>query len=231
VKKKVEITNGVLTCNLGIPIVVVVCKTESFSYFAKEYRYDDFSFDFIQFHLRNFCLKYGASLIYTSVKEAKNIDLLSQYVKHLLLKTDFKECAQTYSRDSIFIPMGWDLQTKINVTKELHKKFPNEDYSSIICIPNKIKKKERERAEVMHTTIVKDDQEFLQQFETKKGTATTPNALPEIISIEPIHRNQRANRPVSTEKSNTLSSNKSLVDYINVIKKSSQLFPVRESKK
>jgi len=70
-EKKLDIPNGVLTTNLGIPIIIVVCKTESFENIEREYRYDDTNFDYIQLRLRNFCLKYGASLVYTSIKEKK----------------------------------------------------------------------------------------------------------------------------------------------------------------
>jgi len=167
--KKLDVPKGVLTTNLGVPIIVVVCKTESFEFIEKEYRYDDMHFDFIQLRLRSFCLEYGAALVYTSVKEKKNVDLLYKYITHLLLNTDFKESAQTVEKDHVFVPIGWDLQPKINIIKEQNKKVPHEDedYGAIIFVPNTIKKKER--AKVFHTSAAEDDQEFLVKLQAREG--------------------------------------------------------------
>lgn len=74
---------GVLVRNVGVDIVVVVTKTDHMTTLEREENYREEHFDFIQFHVRRFCLNYGASLFYTSVKEDKNCDLL---VSKLLLK-------------------------------------------------------------------------------------------------------------------------------------------------
>ena len=40
--------------------------------------------------VRKFCLQYGASLFYTSVKEDKNCDLLYKYLVHRIYQFPFK---------------------------------------------------------------------------------------------------------------------------------------------
>ena len=40
--------------------------------------------------IRKFCLQYGASLFYTSVKEDKNCDLLYKYLVHRIFNFPFK---------------------------------------------------------------------------------------------------------------------------------------------
>ena len=42
------------------------------------------------FKIRKFCLQYGASLFYTSVKEDKNCDLLYKYLVHRIFNFPFK---------------------------------------------------------------------------------------------------------------------------------------------
>jgi len=62
---------GVLTKSLGIPVIVVITKCDVMPTLEKENEYKDEQFDFMQYHLRKFCLEYGAALFYTSVKEKK----------------------------------------------------------------------------------------------------------------------------------------------------------------
>jgi dynein light intermediate chain 1, cytosolic len=69
-----------LSTNLGLNIVVVVTKTDYMVTLEKELDYRDEHFDFMQQWIRRFCLQYGASLFYTSVKEDKNCKLIEVYV-------------------------------------------------------------------------------------------------------------------------------------------------------
>nr|KAF6420267.1 dynein cytoplasmic 1 light intermediate chain 1 [Molossus molossus] len=79
-----------LTHNLGIPVLVVCTKCDAISVLEKEHDYKDEHFDFIQSHIRKFCLQYGAALIYTSVKENKNIDLVYKYIVQKLYGFPYK---------------------------------------------------------------------------------------------------------------------------------------------
>ena len=81
---------GVLARNLGLDLVVVVTKTDYMAELEKDFDYKDEHFDFIQQAVRKFCLQYGASLFYTSVKEDKNCDLLYKYLVHRIYHFPFK---------------------------------------------------------------------------------------------------------------------------------------------
>lgn len=47
---------AILSKNLGIPIMVIVTKSDSISVLDKENEYRIEHFDFIQYHIRRFCL-------------------------------------------------------------------------------------------------------------------------------------------------------------------------------
>ena len=89
--------------------------------------------------VRKFCLQYGASLFYTSVKEDKNCDLLYKYLVHRIYHFPFKVrkagmegsnidqltlpfyCqtpALVVEKDAVFIPAGWDNDKKIAILYE-----------------------------------------------------------------------------------------------------------------
>ena len=87
--------------------------------------------------MRKFCLQYGASLFYTSVKEDKNCDLLYKYLVHRIYHFPFKVWNIKYElrgnifksiyfqtpalvveKDAVFIPAGWDNDKKIAILYE-----------------------------------------------------------------------------------------------------------------
>nr|KAF6406637.1 dynein cytoplasmic 1 light intermediate chain 2 [Molossus molossus] len=128
--------DNVLTHNLGIPVLVVCTKCDAVSVLEKEHDYRDEHFDFIQSHLRRFCLQYGAALIYTSVKEEKNLDLLYKYIVHKTYGFHFTTAALVVEKDAVFIPAGWDNEKKIAI---LHENFttvkPEDAYEDFIMKP------------------------------------------------------------------------------------------------
>uniref|UniRef100_A0A673A865 Dynein light intermediate chain n=1 Tax=Sphaeramia orbicularis TaxID=375764 RepID=A0A673A865_9TELE len=105
--------DNTLTHNLGIPVLIVCTKCDAVSVLEKEHDYREEHFDFIQSHIRRFCLHYGAGLIYTSVKEEKNLDLYQ-----------------------INFPSGWDNEKKIGI---LHENFttvrPEDPFEDFITKP------------------------------------------------------------------------------------------------
>uniref|UniRef100_F6Y240 Dynein light intermediate chain n=1 Tax=Callithrix jacchus TaxID=9483 RepID=F6Y240_CALJA len=128
--------DNVLTHNLGIPVLVVCTKCDAVSVLEKEHDYRDEHLDFIQSHLRRFCLQYGAALIYTSVKEEKNLDLLYKYIVHKMYGFHFTTPALVVEKDAVFIPAGWDNEKKIAI---LHENFttvkPEDAYEDFIVKP------------------------------------------------------------------------------------------------
>ncbi|XP_044273277.1 cytoplasmic dynein 1 light intermediate chain 1 [Varanus komodoensis] len=145
-----------LTCNLGIPVVVVCTKCDAIGLLEKEHDYRDEHFDFIQSHIRHFCLQYGAALIYTSVKENKNIDLVYKYIVQKLYGFPFNIPAVVVEKDAVFIPAGWDNEKKIGI---LHENFQTlkvgDNFEDIITKPP-VRKFVHEKE-----IVAEDDQVFL----------------------------------------------------------------------
>ncbi|CEG35852.1 cytoplasmic dynein 1 light intermediate chain 2 [Plasmopara halstedii] len=74
---------GVLSKNLGVPLVFVVAKADL--------RPDiSVKVDYIEYTLRHFAIRYGASLIFTSAKTGSNVDTLRKYVLHRAFPSQFK---------------------------------------------------------------------------------------------------------------------------------------------
>jgi len=128
---------GVLTRNLGLDLVVVLTKTDSMGKLESEHGLSDQHFDFIQHAVRRFCLQYGASLFYTSVKEDKNCDLLYKYLVHQNYDlVPFTTPALVVERDALFIPSGWDSSNKVSILHEnLYNFSPHQPYSHVIKSP------------------------------------------------------------------------------------------------
>ncbi|OXB84036.1 UNVERIFIED_CONTAM: hypothetical protein H355_015547 [Colinus virginianus] len=103
---------NVLTHNLGIPVLVVCTKCDAVSVLEKEHDYREEHFDFIQSHIRRFCLQ-----------------LVSVSVISVAQKTKL-------SFNSFHRPAGWDNEKKIAI---LHENFttvkPDDAYEDFIVKP------------------------------------------------------------------------------------------------
>uniref|UniRef100_A0AAY4B4J6 Dynein light intermediate chain n=1 Tax=Denticeps clupeoides TaxID=299321 RepID=A0AAY4B4J6_9TELE len=125
-----------LTHNLGFPLVVVCTKCDAIGALEKEHDYRDEHLDFIQSHIRRFCLQHGAALVYTSVKENKNLDVLYKYLVHRLYGFPFGAPAQVVERDAVLIPAGWDNEKKISILHEnLQTLKADEPFEDVIVKP------------------------------------------------------------------------------------------------
>lgn len=128
--------DNVLTHNLGIPVLIACTKCDAIGVLEKEEDFREEHFDFIQSHIRRFCLEYGAGLIYTSVKEEKNVDLLYKYIVHKIYDIQFTTPALVVEKDAVFIPSGWDNEKKIGI---LHENFstvkPEDPFDDFITKP------------------------------------------------------------------------------------------------
>jgi dynein light intermediate chain 1, cytosolic len=65
---------GCLKVNLGIPIVVVVNKVDLVLHGDKKAFLDE-NFDFIQKHVREYSMQYGATVIFTSATTNRNLNV------------------------------------------------------------------------------------------------------------------------------------------------------------
>ncbi|KAK2190337.1 hypothetical protein NP493_84g05025 [Ridgeia piscesae] len=151
-----------LTHNLGVPIIVVITKCDAISMLEKENDFREEHFDFIQQHIRKFCLKYGAALVYTSVKEEKNCDLLHRYFLHQIYTFPFSSPAFVVERDTVFVPTGWDNTKKISILFEnMMSMKPEDAYEQVITRPSTHKLVHRDTE-----LIAEDEQVFLMKQQT-----------------------------------------------------------------
>eukprot|EP00033_Pygsuia_biforma_P002697 GCRY01002979.1.p1 GENE.GCRY01002979.1~~GCRY01002979.1.p1 ORF type:complete len:465 (-),score=110.76 GCRY01002979.1:507-1901(-) len=115
---ELELGEGVLTSNLGVPVVVVGCKADLLDSVASSYGWTEEHHDTLQHALRSRCLQYGAALVFTSGLLETNCDLLYQYFTHLFHGAPCTHPAQVLERESVFIPIGWDTQLKIELLQQ-----------------------------------------------------------------------------------------------------------------
>lgn len=103
-----DLDEGVLNVNLGVPIIIICSKSEVVAT-GESQGYFQPRFDFIQKNLREFALRYGASIIFTSAKKkGTNMETLYQYLQHRFFDAEFKVGPETNNREGLFIPSGFD---------------------------------------------------------------------------------------------------------------------------
>ncbi|KAK7816856.1 hypothetical protein U0070_021653 [Myodes glareolus] len=187
-----------LTHNLGLPVLVVCTKglvSDSFSsgpglqavepqcdaisVLEKEHDYRDEHFDFIQSHIRKFCLQ---------LKENKNIDLVYKYIVQKLYGFPYKIPAVVVEKDAVFIPAGWDNDKKIGILHENFQTLKIEDNFEDIITKPPVRKFVHEK-EIM----AEDDQVFLMKLQDASprvpgGSPRTPNrsVSSNVASVSPI---------------------------------------------
>ncbi|KAJ2081449.1 hypothetical protein H4R24_002330 [Coemansia sp. RSA 988] len=77
--------NGVLSANLGLPLIVVCTKSDTMGVLERERGFSEEDFDYVQQVLRAVCLRFGAALIYTSTHNPATFATLYHYLVHRLL--------------------------------------------------------------------------------------------------------------------------------------------------
>lgn len=113
VRLAIELPEGVLKVNLGVPIVVVVQKVDVLLHGDKR-QFLEQNLDFIQKHIREYCLQYGAAVVFTSANSDRNLDVFYQYLVHRLYSYDFKYSPEIIERDNLFLPAGFDSHNLID---------------------------------------------------------------------------------------------------------------------
>lgn len=104
----VDLEEGVLNVNMGVPIMVICTKSEVLSTGETMKYFHQTRFEFILKHLREFSLRHGAALIFTSAKKGTNMDVLYTYLRHRFFDADFTTGPEVNNKESIFIPAGYD---------------------------------------------------------------------------------------------------------------------------
>lgn len=155
---ELTLSENVLSNNIGIPIIVIVTKSDFIGTLEKENDYREEHFDFIQKRIRKFCLKTGAALVYTSSKEGTNISTLYEYMIHMIYGIKFEIIPQLVEKTSIFIPSGWDNENKIAIIDEHNKAFNTDDHFNEHIVKPIIMKPVNHEKEI----VAEDEQEFLE---------------------------------------------------------------------
>jgi dynein light intermediate chain 1, cytosolic len=153
----ITLPEGVLQVNLGVPIMVICCKSDLVWSVDKNRDQNEKILESVLKTLREFCVNYGASLFYTCTKNGNNINVLYDYIMHRLYGFQFVHKPQILIKDQIFIPSGWDSPNLIKETDYLGSEKQFQDY-----LP-KPKNKTANKEEV----VTVSDQEFLLQLKEK----------------------------------------------------------------
>jgi dynein light intermediate chain 1 len=104
---EMDLEEGVLTVNLGIPIMLICTKSEVVAT-GETIKYFNPRFDFILKHLREFTLRYGATLFFTSARKGTNLEVLHEYLRHRYFEDSLSTGPEINNKESIFIPAGYD---------------------------------------------------------------------------------------------------------------------------
>jgi dynein light intermediate chain 1, cytosolic len=116
-RERLELGEGVLKVNLGIPIIVVCNKVDLLIHGEKA-KYLAENMDFIQQSIREYALHYGATVVFTSTIANKNLKTYYQYMLHRIYNFEFPVPANITDKDSLFIPAGFDSQNQIEALKK-----------------------------------------------------------------------------------------------------------------
>lgn len=65
-------------------------------------------FEFILKNLREFTLRYGGTLLFSSAKKGTNMEVLNDYLNHIYFEGDFTHPPEINNKEGIFIPCGYD---------------------------------------------------------------------------------------------------------------------------
>ncbi|EDQ91366.1 uncharacterized protein MONBRDRAFT_31584 [Monosiga brevicollis MX1] len=201
-----ELEDGVLTTNLGVPIVFVVNKSDAMAALRKDRDYQGQHFDFIQLHVRRLALAYGAATVY-SCKDASNNTAVHRYLVHRayvgddLTRHRFPFRAEDASNDpeTFFMPSGVDSAAKIQVLEDGLKTISaNDEYEEQIFPPPTSEEKEV-------LIEVKDEQEFLKEQQAVLGKTQLSAGVGrrQNLSLDP-RRNKDTKVTMSTLKTGSL---------------------------
>ncbi|KAG9475085.1 hypothetical protein GDO78_003505 [Eleutherodactylus coqui] len=110
----------------------------------------------------------GAALIYTSVKEEKNLDLLYKYIVHKTYGFHFNSPALVVEKDAVFIPAGWDNEKKIGILHENFTSIKPEDAFEDFIVKPPVRKLVHDKE-----VAAEDEQVFLMKQQESPARAPT----------------------------------------------------------
>ena len=156
-KLKINLNNDVLISNCGVPLCIVVNKTD-----ISNPQFEDKT-DFILKHIRKTAINYGSTVIYTSTKKNNNINVLYDYLLYSLLNYDLLHKSNFMDKSSFFIPSGYD---RFSVLKN---NDTQNDLDSLYSDKIKLEDKQEEDVDILKEEITCDKlSDFLQQLREGK---------------------------------------------------------------
>lgn len=151
---EIPLPEGVLQVNLGVPVIIICCKSDLIWSVDKNRDQCERILDFTLKTLREFAVTYGASIIYTSSKTGTNVNALYQYVVHRLYGFKFNHRAQIIDRENIFVPAGWDSP---NLIREMdYLGMSEKQFNDLLPKP-------KHRSAAKEEIAIVSDQDFLLQ--------------------------------------------------------------------
>uniref|UniRef100_A0A6U3CJL6 Dynein light intermediate chain n=1 Tax=Lotharella globosa TaxID=91324 RepID=A0A6U3CJL6_9EUKA len=139
--------------NTGTPLIVVGAKGDYFSNYLQKSSTAGDRFEFASRRLRQAALKYGASLIFTSVAgEGTNMQLLQDYIFHRMYGFEMKQPANaacTVDSFGLYIPSGFDSIELIDTVRSEKSPFSDDmEFSKVYPNPNQESKRRTEEEKV-----------------------------------------------------------------------------------
>lgn len=91
IRTEMPLGEGVLKVNLGVPVLILCNKIDVIHMNSERSKLIQENLDFIQKHVREYALQYGATVMFTASKpkESHNLDVFYQYAMHRLYNFDF----------------------------------------------------------------------------------------------------------------------------------------------
>ena len=153
------IPKGVLESNSGFPIVLVMNKADYILEIRKQQGADKI-LEMMEYTLRKYAVSYASPIAYTSIKMNTNIEVLYDYLNHLLFGLTFIH-ESNINKDTLFIPMGYD---NLDIINESFAGIKDEPFEKFISAPKENTKEEEIAIQV------KQHQIFLGEIKATLGS-------------------------------------------------------------
>eukprot|EP00466_Bigelowiella_natans_P014247 jgi/Bigna1/92012/estExt_fgenesh1_pg.C_1680001 len=202
--------------NIGVPVVIVGSKGDIFSSFLHKNQSASDRFEFATRRLRQTALKYGASLMFTSVAgEGENLQLLQDYIFHRKYGFELRQSAKaaaTVDRFGLYIPSGFDSNELIQSVRPAKSAY-DDAQAFVKVFPNPNKESKR-RAEEEKVKALKNNQFYkLLQQKLKSGAgrsaSSSSSKAPSSVDSASLKGIRGSPKPRSPRMSSTSSSSRS----------------------
>ncbi|KAJ3443011.1 dynein light intermediate chain [Anaeramoeba flamelloides] len=161
-----ELPEGAMKNNYGVPIIVSLTKSDQIMNIQTKYSLSDESIDYIQAKIRRICFHCGGALINTSLKSNYNIQLLRDYILHLLYDFKLTHKPQIIERDQLFVPIGWDKNEKIIMYTSNSEFKEDTPFEKVIPKPTK-KSKKNMKDDEQKNLILQENHVFLRSLKVE----------------------------------------------------------------